>query len=39
MVAECKRRLAAAGFSELNMKESWKVQPSGKVRNILGKIL
>ena len=35
VVAECKRRLAAAGFSELNMKESWKVQPSGKVRNIL----
>lgn len=31
VVAECKRRLTAAGFSELNMKESWKVQPSGKV--------
>ena len=39
VVAECKRRLAAAGFSELNMKESWKVQPSGKVRHFLGKIL
>lgn len=32
VVAESKRRLTAAGFSELNMKESWKVQPSGKVR-------
>jgi aspartyl aminopeptidase len=30
VVAECKRRLTAAGFVELNMKESWKVQPSGK---------
>ena len=35
VVAESKRRLTAAGFSELNMKESWKVQPSGKVRRDL----
>lgn len=30
MVAESKSRLIAAGFSELKMTESWKVQPSGK---------
>jgi aspartyl aminopeptidase len=30
VVAETKRRLIEAGFSELNMRDSWNVQPSGK---------
>ena len=30
-MAESKTRLLAAGFSELKMSESWRVQPSGKV--------
>ena len=31
VVAECKKRLIAAGFSELQMTDSWRVDPSGKV--------
>ena len=31
VVEECKRRLLAVGFEELREKESWKVNPLGKV--------
>lgn len=29
-VIECERRLRAAGFTKLNMKESWCIQPNGR---------
>lgn len=29
-VLECERRLLAAGFTKLNMDESWRIQPSGR---------
>lgn len=32
VVEECKKRLLAVGFKELREKESWKVNPLGKVR-------
>ena len=31
VVEECKRRLLAVGFKELREKESWNVNPLGKV--------
>lgn len=31
VVQECKQRLVAAGFNELNDRETWSIQPSGKV--------
>ena len=32
VVEECVRLLRAGGFTELKEKETWKVQPLGKVR-------
>ena len=33
VVQECKQRLLAAGFNELNDREAWSIKPSGKVRS------
>ena len=33
VVEECVRQLVAGGFTELKEKETWKIQPLGKVRD------